>query len=68
MAGWIIQLNNLSVLRACITEVYLTHIHIMLQLIKQITAAGAVSISQMNIITTGNSVFMYGTPSYYDIG
>ena len=50
MAGWIIHLYNLSVLRARIIEVYLTRIHIMLQLAKQITAAGVVSICT---ITTG---------------
>ena len=45
VAGWIIQLYNLSVLRGRITEVYLTHVHIMLQLAKQVTAARALSIS-----------------------
>ena len=55
IAGWIIQLYNLSVLRVHIIEVNLTCVHIMLQLVKQITAAGAVSISQTNTITTGNS-------------
>ena len=39
MAGWITELYNLSVhvLRARIIEIYLTHVHIMLQLIKHIT-------------------------------
>ena len=54
MAGWIFQLYNLSVLIAGIIEVYLACVH-MLQLVKQIIAAGAVSISQTNTITTGNS-------------
>ena len=45
----------------------------MLQLVKQITAAGAVSISQTNTITTGkrkkqSAVFMHETNSYYDMG
>ena len=43
-----------------------------LQLVKQITAAGAVSISQRNTITNGNSkslcLCMHGTHSYYDMG
>ena len=61
MAGWIVQLYNLSVLRAHIIEVYIyptrMRIHTMFQLVKvkQITAAGAVSISQTNTITTVNS-------------
>ena len=59
MAGWIIQLCNISVLRMCIIEVYLKHVHIMLQAVKQITAAGAVNISQTNTITTGNSKELY---------
>ena len=44
----------------------------MLQLAKQITAAGAVSISQRNTITTGNSnvlcLCMVPMHSYYDMG
>ena len=44
----------------------------MLQLIKQITAAGAVSISQTNTITTGNSkalcLCMVLIHSNYDMG
>ena len=44
MAGWIIRMYNLSVLRVRIIEVYLTRICIMLQLVKQITAAKVVSI------------------------
>ena len=55
MAGWIIQLCNISVLRACIIEAYLKRVHIMLQLVKQITAARVVSISLTNTITTGYS-------------
>ena len=44
----------------------------MLQLAKQITAAGAVSMSQRNTITTGNSnvlcLCMVPMHSYYDMG
>ena len=54
MAGWMIQLCNLSVLGAHIIEVHLTCIHIILQLAKQFTAAGAVSISHTYTITTRN--------------
>ena len=43
VAGWIIHLYYLSVLRASIIEVYLTRIHMMLQLVKQISAAEAVA-------------------------
>ena len=41
------------------SEVYLTHVHIMLQLVKQITATGVVSIiyasHKHNKLITGNS-------------
>ena len=39
VAGWIIWMDNLSVLRACIIEMYLMSIHIMITAAKQITAA-----------------------------
>ena len=72
MAGWIVQLYNLSVLRVHITQVHLTSVHIYnITAVKQITAAGAVSISQTSKATTENSkraVSMHGTHSYYDIG
>ena len=74
MAGWIIRQYNLSVLRTHIIEVYLTRVHIImaLQLAKQITAAGAVSISQTNTITIGNSKLLrlciVPMHSYYDMG
>ena len=45
VVGWIIQLYNLPVLRTHIIEVYLTCVHMMLQLVNQIT----VSISQATL-------------------
>ena len=54
---WIIQSIWVIISRAHIIQLHLTRVQTMLQLVKQITAAGAlsISISQTNTITTANN-------------
>ena len=54
VARWIIQSIRVIISRARIIQLHLTRIQTMLQLVKQITAAG-ISISQANTITTANN-------------
>ena len=57
VARWIIQSIRVIISRARIIQLHLTRVQTMLQLVKQITAAGAacISISQANTITTANN-------------
>ena len=68
MAGRIIQLYNLSVLRACIIGIYLKLIHVILQLANSSWRSKYLTNEHNNNWKKQSAVFMHGTHSYYDMG